>query len=141
MSLDLTLLPYYSFDTGDEADILEFSLTILPLKTNTRDLMEELMEASWNERPNSVSFVLDKCAPTGNVADSFTCHLTKDVEGEYCYGKTNKDAYGEQMRWMRVEELLKFKDHPQVINNIINKAAWGYLENLPINTRVALYWS
>ena len=138
MSLDLTLLPYNEPDSG----VINFSHTVLPLQTNSRDLMEKIQEISWKDNfPNAIDFIKDGLQAAGNVEEGFTAHVARDEDGESCYGEVSKDAYGEQMRWVRVAVLLQFKDHPQVERNPKNKAAWAYLSACDPNMRVALYWS
>jgi len=138
MSLDLTLLPYNS---PLNESVHFFSHTLLPLQANCRDLMEAIQQLSWKDYPNSVDFITEGLKATGNVEKGFTCFLAKDKEGEYSYGEVTKDGYSEQMRWVRVSELLKFNNHPSVEGNPKNKAAWGYLKACPPNQKVALYWS
>ena len=134
MSVDLTLLPY-NCDFPENS----YSHTMLPLQTNTRDLMEEIEKLSY-EVSQSIDFITgDKLS--GDVEDTFTCYLAKNEDGESGYGEVNEDAYGKKMRWVRASVLMRLANHDGVNRNPLNKQAWAYLNACPPNTRVALYWS
>ena len=134
MSLDLTLLPFNS-DFPENS----FSHTLLPLQTNTRDLMEEIEKLSFEES-NSIDFITGEKL-SGEIPDNFSCFVARDDKDETCYGALKEDAYGKTVRWVRASVLQRLSNHDGVNRNPLNKQAWAYINACPPNTRVALYWN
>lgn len=57
------------------------------------------------------------------------------------YGKTIKDPYGSDVKYITVRDLLPFRDCDGVMDNHQNRAVWAYLNELPKDTKIALFWS
>lgn len=118
MGLDLTLLPF-DCDQGDFC----FSHTMLDCERR-RDLFEAVMEA-LRETP---------------VPDKFMSFRGRTQEGNSCYGVTTRTPYGEPLGWVQAGDLVKLGSHVGVLDNYLNRAVWAYLEKLPYQTKVALFW-
>lgn len=116
MGLDLTLLPI-GHDTNDWG----FAHTMIQCDRHAA-LFEAIMEVEKTE--------------SGPVPDAFHTYLSRGEDGDYCYGKTQTTPYGEKIRAVRVRDLVPLKS----LAKDYNAAAWAYLEQLPPNSRVALYW-
>ncbi|HQU86020.1 MAG TPA: hypothetical protein PKY59_23030 [Pyrinomonadaceae bacterium] len=63
-------------------------------------------------------------------------HSTDDCD--YSYGNLTKDAYGEELTYVFVKDLIKLRHHSE---SQTNKAIWAYLNQLPSDGKIALYWS
>lgn len=115
MGLDLTLLPYHN-------EYIDFSNTVLDLHKNSelQDKIETL--------------------PMLDVSNEFYSHMSRDEKHESHFGLTIEDNYGDRVKYTTVKELLKIKDFVDSQESFKNKAAWAYLNELPSNTKVALYW-
>ena len=82
---------------------------------------------------------------TRPVLYPFACHVAtiksgKD-KGESCYGEIEEDAYGKELRAIRVEDLLEA--WPVVRGKNVsrkNAAVRAYLSMLDRRSWVALYW-
>ncbi len=61
-----------------------------------------------------------------------------DTEEGFVYGSLTKDAYGTELNYVFVKELLKFKPNSE---SQTNKAIWAYLKQLPPEGKIALYWN
>lgn len=145
MSIDCTLLPYAFHRLDQESlndDMFCFSITLLPLQTNSRDLFDKIEELSKTKYHNAIDFIKDGQEASGIVEPNFTSYIATDAKGESCYGVCTETAYGGKMRWVRVSLLLQLKDHKQVKDPRygLNKAAWAYLEALPKDLKIAIYW-
>jgi len=134
MSLDLTLLPFNNDFSNNS-----YSHTVLPLQTNSRDLMEEIERLSHVES-NSIEFITDENL-SGEVPEGFSSYISNTDDGDTKYGELKEDAYGKKIRWVRASVLQGLTHHDGVTRNPLNKQAWGYINACPPNTRVALYWS
>jgi hypothetical protein len=115
MGIDLTFLPL-----EHESERLAYSHTLLPLERRY-DLQDEVRALN----PKSL----------GRVMSSY---LSRNKDGEICYGDTNEDCYGEALTYLTVAELLQV--NPTTIQ-YKNKAIWAYLKELPLETKIVLYWS
>ena len=114
MGLDLTLLPF-----ADDT----YSHTVLSC------------------RRDSPLFDFIETLPSLDVPPNFNSYLSRDDKYEEShYGLTIKDAYGEQLKYTTVKELLSMSS--EFANNLSNKnkAVLAYLACLPNETKVALYW-
>lgn len=56
------------------------------------------------------------------------------------YQSATKDPWGTPIGYALAGELMQFKEHGAVMNNHINIAIWAYLECLPRDKKVVLYW-
>lgn len=54
------------------------------------------------------------------------------------YGDTTEDSYGQPLRWLLTNELLRL--NKLACQNPKNRAIWFYLAALPARTKVALCW-
>lgn len=117
MGVDLSLLPFDAEHPG-----LAFSHSILQLERR-REL--------W---PLIEAMELDI------VPNGFTSFLGRQANGEHGYGETIKTPYGTPLKYTRVGKLVSIAHHDAVRDNPKNRAVWAYLMELPIDTKVALYW-
>ncbi len=121
MGLDLYLLP---FDCDHNS--IHFSHTILNCD-KIYDLFDEIQEIEKKQ-----GF---------DIPSDFTSYLCRDDKYEEShYGKTLDTPYGDPLKYIIVRDLIKIKNHPRNFESTKNKAIWAYLEQLPIETKVALYW-
>lgn len=74
------------------------------------------------------------------VPDNFTSFSAYLDCGHTGYGITIETPYGMRLKYVLVQHLCKLKDYPGVIDNFKNRAIWAYLKELPLQTKVALYW-
>ena len=56
-------------------------------------------------------------------------------------GNTQVDCYENPVFCVLAEHLCSLAGHPAVEQEVINRAAWSYLAQLPGEMRVALYWA
>ena len=116
MGVDLTLLPMLSESAWGSHDVLHLE--------RRRDLWSAVNELEQEEIPQEMF-----------------SYLGRDRQGEYQYGVLETDAYGLRVKWTTVAELLKLSGHHCVQDNFLNRAVWAYLFQLPLDWKVALYWS
>ncbi len=121
MGLDLSLLPFTLYREVDA-----WSFAIIPLERRP-DLFEKINEI--------------KRSKGKSVPPSFDSHFGVE-EGELgtSFGQTQEDAYGSQLKYIDVADLMALKDEEGVWDNWENRAAWMYLFQLPKNMKIALYW-
>ena len=115
MSVDLRLL---IFD-HDEGERLSFSHTQMELGADY-DLHDKI-----------------KSLPSMPVPKGFTSYSGKASDGETGYGETQEDCYGERVKWILSDDLLKI-DVSDCAPKV--KAAWAYIACLPPETKIALFW-
>jgi len=141
MALDLTLMPFTSYiKTRDFLQDVNHSHILLQCQTNAYDLYK-VIRSLVKPDSNAVKFITDQKQMSGYVGKHFGSYLSKNEDGDVGYGSTPTDNYNEPLMWVRASELLKLKDHPQVKNNQLNRAAWAYLATIDKDTPVALYWN
>jgi len=116
MGLDLKLLPMTFLRDNDA-----FSHTVLPVRRCTA-LFDELMDL-----------------PSLQVPAEFSTYLSDDKEDDELTGNTQKTPYDEPLTYVRAHDLLRFKDH-EGVRDFGNRGIWAYLEHLPPDSKVALYW-
>lgn len=118
MGVDLRLLP---FDCGMSGN--EYSHTILSCERDYT-LFDEIQ-------------LIEK-QRARVVPPSFSTFVSRDgAYEEPHYGNTQETPYGDPLREVEVEDLLKVKHYA---TRGVNNAIWAYLANLLPRTRVALYW-
>ena len=122
MGSDLTLLPF-----GSTLDIAVrfFSHTILNLERRRElwPLIDEIEERFGRDVPHG-----------------FTSFLGRQDNGEHGYGDTMRTPYDDNLKYVEARHLKPLKDHSLVQDNYLNRAAWAYLEQLPDDLPIALYW-
>lgn len=119
MGLDLTLLPIEC-----DQDEWGYSHTVLNCERRS-SLFEALLEI-----------------PAHPVPLKFHTYLSRDEKYEEPhYSDTQKTPYGDALQWVRVSDLMKFKNHEGVTDNTLNRAVWAYLGELKPEMKIALYWS
>lgn len=116
MGVDLRLLPF-DCDKGDFA----FSHTIIQFNRNY-----ELWDAVEN-------------LPQLPVPKSFTSFSGRN-EGwdDISYGETNEDPYGKPIQYTTAGELSSITG--EGLRTKWDAPTWAYLDALPPETKVALYW-
>lgn len=120
MGIDLVLLP---FDSDGDNPVVSYSHTVLTC-TLSHELAEEL-----------------KKIPAPQVPKNFRSYLGTDEEYDGPrYGATQETPYGEPLKYVRVGQLNPFRFHEIVRADPNKKAIWAFLNELPGNTKVALYW-
>ncbi len=116
MGRDLKMLPMTIL-----RDNWAFSHTILPVN-RCSELFDEMLTLSSLTVPSTFNTY---------VADN-------QPEGERT-GNTQKDEYGDPLKYVLVRDLLTLKDH-EGVQLFGNKGVWAYLEHLPADAKAALYW-
>lgn len=115
MGVDLTLLPTLS----EESSVAHTQINL----ERRRELWDPI------------------CAlPTRSFAGGLRCYLALNESGDRSYGTLLQDPYGEGIKYVRAGDLCKLKDHEGVQDNPLNRGAWAFLEHLPPDWRVGLYW-
>lgn len=61
-----------------------------------------------------------------------------DKENGYVFGTVINDAFGEELNFVFVKDLLKCKPNSK---SQTNRAIWSYLKQLPSEGKIALYWN
>jgi hypothetical protein len=77
--------------------------------------------------------------PTQEIPKPLCCYKAHNGEGA-TYGDVDKSPYGERLTFATVADLLKFKDCKEVQDDWENRAAWAYLEHMPPDWKIVLYW-
>ena len=76
------------------------------------------------------------------IPKPISCYMARDkASGKTCYGDVEDTPYGNRMTFTTAGDLLTVKDHKGVQDNWQNKAAWAYLEHMPRDWPIVLYWS
>lgn len=115
MGVDLKLLPLLGMDFWASHDILRL------------ERRRELWPAIDN-------------LPQKDIPKPLSCHEARTKEGECCYGDQDTSPYGEGLKWTTAKALLTLKDHESVQDNWMNRAVWKYLEQMPPDWPIVLYW-
>lgn len=121
MGVDLRLLPFYSQTTG-----IAFSQDVLDLERR-RELWGVI-------EPIESEFGRD--VPTD--FNSY-CGEKEGVE-EPTYGLTLTTPYSENLKYLHAVHLKPLRQHPAVQDNWKNRAIWAFIEELPDDLPIALYW-
>jgi hypothetical protein len=122
---------------GEEKEIMGLDLTLLPFDSETVAFSHTVLNCN---RTYALFDALVK-EPAMKVPDGFTTYLSRDDKYEDThYGITTETPYGEPLMFVELESLLKYKDHPSVVDVPKNRAVWAYLACLPPRTKVALFW-
>jgi hypothetical protein len=116
MGVDLTLLVF----TGDN-----FSHTMLDLER--RSGLWECITAIENMFG-------------WNVPIPFYSFYGTMKNGERGYGDTQTTPYGDRLKYVHVKQLKPLSSNQYVLDNYNNRAVWAYLEQLPDDVQIALYW-
>jgi len=115
MGVDLTLLPLIGPDFWASHDVIQL---------NRRSaLWPEIAKLKQHPIPMPL-----------------TCYLSRGEDGESRYGNTEKDPYGDPLKWTTAAELLTLKDHEVVVDDWQNRAVWAYLSHMPPDWPIVLYW-
>ena len=119
MGVDLSLLPF-----EHEEEQVAFTHSVLKC-ARSRNLAKEISR-------------LD----ASSVPSRFSTHISRNDDYPVTHhGNTQKDAYGQDLKYVFAEELTQFSDHEHVRDNARNRAVWAYLGEIPKDTKVALFWS
>ncbi|HEC63818.1 MAG TPA: hypothetical protein ENI23_00825 [bacterium] len=119
MGIDLILLPIDHYDQN-----WGFSHTLLSV-----------------DRSSDLFDIIRKL-PSFDVPGKFSSFTSKDDKYEEPhYGNTIEDCYGEKIKFVEIKKLLNLKDHPHIKDGYHNSAIWAYLEKLPENMKIALFWA
>lgn len=92
---------------------------------------------------NRSSNLFDKIRrlPSFDAPKNFHSYISRDSKYEEPhYGNTVKDCYGDKIKFVEVNSLLKLKHHRDIKDSEKNSAIWAYLGQLPEATKIALFW-
>lgn len=79
--------------------------------------------------------------PTKTIPQPLHCYVARhNIDGKTCYGPVEFDPYGERLTYTTTTDLFTVKDHGAVQDNWQNRAVWAYLEQMPADWPVVLYW-
>jgi hypothetical protein len=124
MGLDLTLL----IVTGD------------PQRGDTTVYAHTQLDFRPTEATATVLFAVESDAAR-DVPKPFFSFLSRREDGERGYGDTQKTPYGEGIRMARARDFLRaLSAHNLTRDGWELLAAIAYVEKIPGNTWVALYW-
>jgi hypothetical protein len=115
MGVDLTLMPMLGRDGFAAHDLIRLE--------RRRDLWTEIM-----------------ALPAEPLTKPLNCLVARLPNGESGYGRLETDPYGERVHTVKAGDLAKLADNENVTDNWVNRAAWGYLAQMPPDWPVALYW-
>jgi hypothetical protein len=88
-----------------------------------------------------LKYLIDSMKPLMNdVPDDFTTYRSHTEDGQTVYGNTQVDSRGDQVRCLRVSQLLELEHTESVQISERNRAVWAYLKQLNPRIKVALYW-
>lgn len=119
MGIDLRLLPFTSERYRASFDVLD-----LERRRELWPVIEEIEKATGRDVPSD-----------------FNSYLGHDEEHEQTtYGATLKTPYGDNLKSVLAKHLKPLRQHPAVQDNWKNKAVWAYIEELPDELPIALYW-
>lgn len=115
MGVDLSLMPLIgqNFWTSHELILLE----------RDRDLWEEFIKVRAIEIPQPLS-----------------CFVSILENKERGYGYLSDDPYGNPLKFTTAKELKKLRTHKNVQCHWKNRAIWAYLEHIPDDWQIILYW-
>lgn len=68
-------------------------------------------------------------------------YLSKNIDGESCYGEMSVDGYGSPLCFVMVGILVRVFEKKKKELSLQNLAVLAYLKCLPKKTRIILYWS
>ena len=127
MGLDLTLLPAEAFKV-DKGKLWGFSHTMLRL---SRDYN------LWSHIKEVKSVSLDSFKEV-----DFTCFLSPNKDGESSYGQLTKTPYGDPLKFVKADDLLKAMKECHAVESLMpwNAAAMNFLKEIPPDTMIGLYW-
>ena len=127
MGVDLKLLPIFS----RMRSAIWFSHSVIELSRQS-ELFEKILEVE-----KKVGIL---------VPPHFDSYLSREIDletgfDETHYGITTWTPYGDPVKYVTVKDLLKFRYCNEVFDNFLNRAVWAYLNELPKDTKIALFWS
>lgn len=127
MGLDLAFLPFFGNDTAS------YSVIECGRCSELFDIITALEKQKgillWEHAHGGVSRDDVPCE---------NCHKTKYSDSHY--GDVNDNPYGEKTKYVPVKDLLLLKDLEEISDNPRNVAVWAYLQHLPTNTKIGLWW-
>lgn len=113
-------------------------LTLLPLIGPDFWAAQEMLRVE--RRPELWDNV--NALPQKPIPKPLSCYLARDPKyGETIYGDIETDPYGGRPTYTTAGALYKLKDHKAVQDNWKNRAIWAFLEKLPADWPIVLYWS
>jgi hypothetical protein len=78
--------------------------------------------------------------PQLGILAPVACYLARNKEDETVYGEIENSPYGLRLTFTRAADLLTLKDHEAVRTLWRNRAVWAYLEQMPADWPIILYW-
>lgn len=123
MGVDLLLIPFKSSNdiNGRIWGLSSSSLEVV----RSRDMWREIL--ALESQPVAERFL----TPFG---------LVYPDEPDYWNRETSVDAYDKPLRWVSAGDLASLRDYRNIPKESQNRAVWAYLEQLPPDYKVALYW-
>lgn len=115
---------------------MSVSLTLLPILG--KDMW--VAHTSFRLEDRSELWPIVSELPTAHAPNGLTCHFARRPSGDHCYGHILSDPYGGPLQWVSAGALVSLADHPAVKDVWKNRAAWAYLEQMPADWPVVLYW-
>lgn len=113
------------------------SLKLLP-QANTSDNYSDTI-ISLSDEPTFLKSLDVLQKQKGIITNSFNSYLSKNSDGEYCYGKTCVTEYGDAIKGVYVKDLKEFLEVTKPLNHR-NKASMAYIKELPNGLIVWFYW-
>ena len=125
MGVDLLLMPFKSYNDINGRTI-GFGYTCLEVVRNS-DMWREIR--ALENQP---------------VPERFLTHFGPTYPDEPDYWdrdfQTSVDAYDKPLRWVFAGALASLRDYRNIPKESQDRAVWAYLEQLPPDYKVALYW-
>lgn len=112
-------------------------LTLMPLLAKDYWCAHELIRV---ERDRSLWGPID-ALPQTDVPEPLHCYLAKHPhDGETSYGSIATTPYGDPIKYTTAGDLVGLKSEQGVRDNWKNRAVWAYLEQMPPEWQIALWW-
>ncbi len=123
MGVDTLLIPFESSNdiNGRTTGLSHTSLEVV----RSRDMWREILALESQPVPEIFLTLFGDVYPD---------------EPDYWNRETSVDSYGKPLRWVFAGALAALRDYRNIPEESGNRAVWAYLEQLPPDYKVALYW-
>ena len=111
-------------------------LTFMPLWSPKSDLAHDMIDIGKNYE----LFALIEALPSKTIEEPIWCFRARLPNGENTYGQLEEDPYGKRLNTVTSTDLLSIKNHPSVNDYWRVRAAWAYIDAMPEDWPIVLYW-
>lgn len=118
MGVDIAFLPVDSIEVGFSHQILQTCR-----RSELNDIIEEIEKQHGRDVPVN-----------------FTSYLGKREDDGSGYGMTDKSPYGDPLKMVQAEHLKTIANIQPIQDNWQNRAVWAYIDQMPDDQWVVVYW-